>query len=203
MKEKALPATLAIHEELLQSCGVNNRVGATFGKAYCGVIGGIRRHEYAVLGPTVNLAARLMANPSNPGVLVDNNVQHEAGDGYEFTALPPVKAKGYADPVPIYEPRGAVERRWLKAEKGFVGRKNEMMTILETAKAIMFSPRGAQMFLVTGESGLGKSSVVSQAVERLKKLGSMKRKRVIVTKKVAKEVEKLAPFRLVFLSLYR
>ena len=195
MRENALPATLKLHQLLVERHGVENKIGATLGKAYCGVVGGVRRHEYAVLGPTVNLAARLMANKSNPGVLVDNNVQSEAGQGFKFSALPPVTAKGYDDPVPIFEPLEAVERRWEKAKKGFIGRKDEMMQILQIAKSIVFSPIGSRMIMITGTSGIGKSVFVSQAAERLKKLAKMKKKRFILTRKVVKEVEKLAPFR--------
>jgi class 3 adenylate cyclase len=51
--ERALPATMAIHSALENELNVFNRIGATFGNAYCGVVGGVKRHEYAVMGPSV------------------------------------------------------------------------------------------------------------------------------------------------------
>ena len=54
------------------------KIGATFGKAYCGIVGAMDRHEYAVLGSPVNLAARLMASKQNPGILVDEAVMVRA-----------------------------------------------------------------------------------------------------------------------------
>ena len=51
-----------------QELNVDNRVGATFGKVYCGVVGGLRRHEFAVMGAPVNLAARLMGSKVNKGI---------------------------------------------------------------------------------------------------------------------------------------
>ncbi len=204
--ENALPATLTLHKRLYEDLEVENKIGATLGKAYCGVVGGVRRHEYAVLGPTVNLAARLMANRSNPGVLVDNNVHNEAGECFKFCALSPVQAKGYAEPVPIFEPLKAVEQRWEKARKGFIGRKDEMMRTLQIAKKIVFSPTGSRMVLISGESGVGKSTFLSQAAERLKKLALMKKNKVVITRKVVKESEKLVPFstfRTIFLKLLK
>lgn len=35
-------------------------IGITSGKAYCGEVGSPLRHEYAVMGPSTNLSARLM-----------------------------------------------------------------------------------------------------------------------------------------------
>jgi class 3 adenylate cyclase len=56
--ERALPATIAIHNALQFELGVEANIGATFGDVYCGAVGGEKRHEYAVMGPSVNLAAR-------------------------------------------------------------------------------------------------------------------------------------------------
>lgn len=43
----ALPATFAIHNALKNELKVETRIGATFGKVYCGTVGGLRRHEFA------------------------------------------------------------------------------------------------------------------------------------------------------------
>lgn len=40
--------------------------GITSGKAYCGEVGSPLRHEYAVMGPSTNLSARLMGK-AKPG----------------------------------------------------------------------------------------------------------------------------------------
>ena len=70
MAEKGLPATLALRRALLSSLDVDSRIGATLGRAYCGVVGALDRHEYAALGPSINLAARLASSQDNPGVSV-------------------------------------------------------------------------------------------------------------------------------------
>ena len=50
--ERALPATIALHNALQSQLGVDNRIGATFGEVYCGAVGGVKRHgEYAASLP--------------------------------------------------------------------------------------------------------------------------------------------------------
>ena len=49
----ALPATFAIQRALQDELNVESRIGATFGKVYCGVVGGVRRHEFAAMGAPV------------------------------------------------------------------------------------------------------------------------------------------------------
>jgi class 3 adenylate cyclase len=44
----------------LQALGFDASVGIASGKAFCGLVGSDLRHEYAVMGPSVNLSARLM-----------------------------------------------------------------------------------------------------------------------------------------------
>jgi class 3 adenylate cyclase len=56
--ERALPATVALFNAFEQEMGIECKIGSTFGDVYCGAVGGKKRHEYAVMGPSVNLAAR-------------------------------------------------------------------------------------------------------------------------------------------------
>jgi hypothetical protein len=156
----ALPATLDIHKALREELGVDTRIGATFGQVYCGVVGGIRRHEFSVLGAAVNLAARLMESPMNKGILVDEAVKSQAGARFEFRSLQPVKAKGYDKPVSILEPLRAISshRKRGTAVAKFTGRQEERNEILVFAREILNDPKSAQSSVITliGESGIGK-----------------------------------------------
>jgi class 3 adenylate cyclase len=192
--ERALPATIALHNVLRSELGVQNQVGATIGNTYCGVVGGIRRHEYAVMGPSVNLAARLMSSPKNPGILVDNAVRTMADRSYAFNALPPVKAKGYSEPVPIFEPLSPRERSWGRVQPNFVGRKAEIMSMMVSAREMALTQCPSKIVYITGESGMGKSTMVVHAIEHVRKLMGASRRRVIVTKYVSKESDRLVPF---------
>jgi class 3 adenylate cyclase len=75
VEERGLPCISNIKKLVKTELDLNCRIGATFGKAYCGIVGAGTRHEYAVLGSSINLAARLMATKDNNGILVDEAVK--------------------------------------------------------------------------------------------------------------------------------
>lgn len=195
--ERALPATMAIHSALQTELNVFNRIGATFGNAYCGVVGGVKRHEYAVMGPSVNLAARLMCSPTNPGILVSEAVRVKAGKEFAFNALPPVTAKGYTLPVSIFEPLSSVERRWGRNNSNFVGRSKEVEQIMAVAKEATKPHSLARLVFVAADSGTGKTTLVVHVMEHLRNVIHKNRKRRRIAKHVCRESDVLVPFRYV------
>lgn len=80
------------------------RFGVTTGRAYCGVCGSAQRMEYTVLGDTVNLSARLMANAPANGVYSDESTKDLSTNEINFQALAAIKVKGKANPIPIFQP---------------------------------------------------------------------------------------------------
>lgn len=194
--ERVLPTATTIQNCLLSEFDVKSRIGATMGNAYCGVVGGIMRHEYAILGPSVNLAARLMALPSNPGLLVDDAIRQLADRSYGFNALCPVQAKGYSMPVAIFEPISSVQRRWGRKTINFVGRTRElgMLTKLGYQIATSSVKTPARLVLVSGVAGLGKSTFVLQMIDEIQRTLRTKRKRVFVAKCVIRDSDARTPF---------
>lgn len=191
--DRALPATCLLHDSLRLELGIQSKIGATVGNAYCGVIGGITRHEYAVLGPSVNLAARLMASKLNPGILVDDNVRQNAGKTFAFVALSPVEAKGYADPVPIFEPLRNRERDWGSLQTAFVGREREISQLVSIAKDMVGNCLPTKVALVEASNGLGKTTMIVHAVERISENLRKRSKRVTVLRHVCKESQRNVP----------
>lgn len=61
MMERAIACTTNIRTLLKTELAIECKMGATWGRAYCGVVGGLNRHEYAVLGPSVNVRTLLFA----------------------------------------------------------------------------------------------------------------------------------------------
>ena len=201
----ALPATFALHTALKVELKIENRIGATFGKVYCGVVGGIRRHEFAVMGAGVNLAARLMYSPKNNGILVDEAVQAHAENKFAFKSLPPVEAKGYENPVIIFEPLHAVHTKKRGNVQSHIGRRREVKDLIDVSKKIMEDPLPCQtmMAFILGESGIGKSALGNCVMDEMKKHAKDCDKHLIVARSTSTETEQRIPlssFRKIFLS---
>lgn len=90
--------------EVFRRLNLVGRCGVTVGRNYCGVVGSPKRMEYTVLGDTVNLAARLMANAGPLSVLVDEETHKLTAKDLSYKALAPIKVKGKTNFIPIYEP---------------------------------------------------------------------------------------------------
>ena len=198
--QRALPFSLSIHRALEEDLGIKSTMGATLGKVYCGVVGGLDRHEFAVLGPSVNLAARLMASDKNPGILVDKTVRLLTNKVF-FKPLPAIEAKGYNEPVPIFEPmkqassRPEPEGHWRQAKRNFFGRAGELKQIMRTAKEVTLHDSISKLLLVTAMSGSGKSTLIVQATELVRAMAKKMHRRMIITRNISNEGDLMLPFR--------
>jgi class 3 adenylate cyclase len=97
-------------------------VGIAAGQAYVGLIGATQRCEYAMVGPSVNLAARLMNKAEPDQVLVEETVHDNALNAdstWKFLPQPPVKAKGYDHLVAVFVPEQEARQR-IGASKNLV-----------------------------------------------------------------------------------
>eukprot|EP00986_Skeletonema_menzelii_P013899 scaffold8602_cov144-Skeletonema_menzelii.AAC.7 len=203
---RAIPLTFTICQSLQEELGIKVAAGATFEKAYCGVVGGVNRHEFAVLGPAVNLAARLMSPKHNSDViLVDKNVRLLTSQIF-FRPLPVVKAKGYADPVPIFQPMKISSdqqgNKWGHVKKKFVGRSSEIKQIMHVAQEMTLTRMTSKFLFMTASSGTGKSSLMVQATESVRAMVKKMKKRVIVTRYISNEGDSRIPFSL-FRSIFK
>lgn len=81
------------------------RIGIAAGEVYVGLIGAVKRCEYAMVGPSVNLSARLMGKAKPWQVLLEETVHDnslKSQSSFNFIAQPPVQAKGYDHKVPVF-----------------------------------------------------------------------------------------------------
>lgn len=98
----AIDAALVIISQL-RKIGCDAAIGVTAGKAYCGIVGSLKRHEYAVMGPSTNLSARLMGKARSGEIICDSTIR--MGDRtHNYNAMGEVSAKGYIEKVPIFSP---------------------------------------------------------------------------------------------------
>lgn len=178
---------------------MENRIGATFGKVYCGVVGGVRRHEFAVMGAPVNLAARLMGSKVNKGIIVDEAISQQAGTRYSFVRMEPVQAKGYDKPVSIFEPLPSSMGKKRKITYPFTGRSEEKKTISTVARSMMNDAENSKsaMVFLTGESGVGKSALAAAVVEDIRKENNVSegKKVILAAKSTSNETLQRIPLR--------
>lgn len=177
--------------EIFRRLGLEGRCGVTTGRNYCGVVGSAKRMEYTVLGDTVNLAARLMANAGSLSVLVDEATKDLASREIDFRALTPIKVKGKTNLIPIFEPvpmrpretlgfqlDSSISFPWTE-ESSFLGGRSKLTELsgweemlklqrLLQGNSSLFTAGG--VMVIGGEIGMGKTElteyVVTEALKR-------------------------------------
>ncbi|HSH02762.1 MAG TPA: tetratricopeptide repeat protein [Anaerolineae bacterium] len=139
----------------------NIQIGVTWGPTRSGAYGSDVRRTYGVLGDKVNLAARLM-DAADPGtVFCDYDLYHAARSAWTFEALPPVRVKGKAGLIRVYQPVKQVVERPLSARHDvMVGRQIEYAHLGEALDNVKLG-QSAVVFLI-GETGIGKSRLVTE-----------------------------------------
>jgi class 3 adenylate cyclase/tetratricopeptide (TPR) repeat protein len=148
----------------LQALGVPVSVGIATGRIFTGVFGCKDRCEYAIRGLVVNRAARLMA-VAHGQILCDETTVDACGTRIGFEPLPPVRLKGFANPVPRYRPvEGASSSSRIEppASAALVGRAHER-GLLESCFKRLQAGRGG-LVVVTGEAGIGKTHLLSSVL---------------------------------------
>jgi class 3 adenylate cyclase len=168
---RALHAALRMQEDLrrygatLQERGsapVETRVGVATGEVVMRSINTRDGHtEYTPIGHAVNLASRMQAL-ARTGTVVAGESTRKLVEGYfALKSLGVSRAKGIAQPVPIYEVTGIgplrtrLQRSGSRGYTKFVGREREMDALNHSAE-LAKQGRG-QVVAAMAEAGVGKS----------------------------------------------
>jgi class 3 adenylate cyclase len=149
-----------------QAAAVKIRVGLNSGEVVVRAIGSDLHMDYTAVGQTTHLAAR-MEQLADPGAIVITPDTLALAEGYvEAKSLGPVRVKGLAEAVEVYEVTGAGAARTrlqAAARRGltpFVGRDAELEQ-LRRAQQRAASGHG-QIAALVGEPGVGKSRLVHE-----------------------------------------
>jgi len=162
-------AALAMQAELAQ-LGLHSAIGVTTGRAFCGTVGSEERHEYAVVGDVVNLAARLMgAAQKTQSILCDAVTYQTASARVAFETLPSIPIKGKAGLVLVYRPTGVAQAA-PRALTTLVGRASERHLLSEQMEMTLRGEPGG-IVIVEGEPGIGKSRLMDDLLEQARRVG--------------------------------
>jgi class 3 adenylate cyclase/tetratricopeptide (TPR) repeat protein len=147
----------------LHSMDLCGSIGVATGQVFCGFVGNEQRREYAVVGNTVNLAARLMeAGPKGDGgcipVFCDQATYQAARSRVKFDELPKISLRGVSAPVPVYRPVEST-RGPRRPRSVMIGRTNERITLANALQSLIVN-RSSSVIILEGEAGIGKTRLV-------------------------------------------
>ena len=136
-------------------------VGVNRGHVLAGPIGSPRRTTYAVMGDTVNLAARLAARAAEGEILATGDVLQRARTRFDTTSRQ-FLMKGKAKPVTGHAV-GAVNTETVEETRALlplVGREHELALLAGAVDAARL--RQSRAVEIVGEPGAGKSRLVEE-----------------------------------------
>lgn len=129
--ERAVHSALAMREEMERFNRAHHhhlavKIGISQGRVLAGNIGSLRRMEYTVTGPSVNLASRLCDHALASEIIAGPNVYNELSERFAFEHLGAKSFKGLRQPIEIYQvigPPGARSKARPREEKSTMTEK--------------------------------------------------------------------------------
>jgi class 3 adenylate cyclase len=179
--QRGIEAALAISREL-GATGVQTSIGVASGKLFCADYGGHDRREYCLMGPAINMAARLMDLASG-GVLCDVATAEAVHERVSFSVLPPQRIKGNDALVRAYRPMAVSKVHHDHRGSEMIGRENERRQLQDALQ----SHHGGTI-IVQGDPGIGKSMLLDDLAEFAGKLGFR------VLRGFATSIDRLTPY---------
>lgn len=165
--DTAVDAANDVQQKLVDIMNIQCSIGITLGKVFCGETGSFQRYEYSVLGPSVNLSARLMAKGSWGQINCDEQLMNNTGRRHMFTISGTHKLKGYDDPVPFYMPAQDTARDKKEEQDDlvmFFMQKSKVLRLVDNIvrkRTIIAAKIQPQILLIKGDEGKGKDAFVS------------------------------------------
>jgi class 3 adenylate cyclase/tetratricopeptide (TPR) repeat protein len=167
--ERAVRAALATRDALGElnsadpTLGLRVRIGVTTGEAMIALSARPEEGEGMATGDVVNTCSRLQSAAPVDGILVDDPTYRATSSTIEYREAEPVRAKGKAEPVQVWEVVAPRTRLGVDiAFKGgaeLVGRRDELR-LLRDAVARSERERSPQLVTLVGPPGIGKSRLL-------------------------------------------
>jgi class 3 adenylate cyclase len=93
----------ALNERFAGKAGTEIGFGIHVGEVVVGSMGSQDRRDYTAIGRSVNLAARLCSAAKPGQIMVSEAVATELEETLSLIPLPPISAKGFTEPVRVFE----------------------------------------------------------------------------------------------------
>ncbi len=137
-------------------------IGLTFSKAFAGFLGSEKRRAYTVLGPAVNLSARMAASATPGEILMNTDVYVNIRPYYEISPAHDMKFKGFEEKIPVYKLLSKKENKIKKnCNDKLIGRRDELDKISKCLEAVKKNKNGGIVY-VDGAAGSGKTRFVNE-----------------------------------------
>jgi class 3 adenylate cyclase/tetratricopeptide (TPR) repeat protein len=161
--ERAVRSALAVRDWARQEEALEVRIGVNTGQALVKLGARPEAGEGMVAGDVVNTASRLQAAAPTDGVFVGETTYRITRGVIAYRAAEPVRAKGKAQPIPVWEVLEARARFGVDAEQAprtsLVGRDRELGLLREAFERAR-EEREPQLVTLVGVPGIGKSRMV-------------------------------------------
>ena len=172
--ERAVRAGLAIQRSLehygadvreAYEIDIRARIAVNTGPVVIAPGDGDARGRYNALGDTVNVTARLQALAAEGEMLLGPQTAVQVRSSFELEELGPTSLRGRAEPIDRYRVVREVEQGSTAPEGALVGRDSELAEVRDTLDRLA-DGIGA-ILAITGEAGIGKSRLVTEAAAPL------------------------------------
>jgi len=155
---RSAEAATLVRDEL-RALELSVGIGISTGHVFCGSHGTSRRAHYAIIGRTMNLAARLMQASRGSEILTDEPTRRQAQRWYEFESRGALELKGLDGAVYVFSP---VRRRpGARPGRGLatvVGRSQQLARFRARAEQAS-QHEGGGVLVLQGDAGIGKSAL--------------------------------------------